>query len=363
MAMSNIQITHDSSTSHARSESCVAINPNNPTQVVCASKKFSDIVNYIFTLAAAFSTDGGVTWHDAPDFPIKAKILSDPTLAWDDAGNVFLLGISADGPSAIFGIDAYKSADGGQTWSDAKRVHNGSFDDKEWAAGDSNPSSPFHGRIYVAWHEPGGKNLHFARTKDHGATWIGVGNKPVGTALITSDCFSPEINVAADGTVYIVFLNGDTGNTIEMLVSTDGGDSFHAVASPATAIRSIGNPDAPHFQGAKFRVGTIPTACVSGKRVVVAWAAWADPNDTFARIFFALSNDGGASWTTPSRASSFCQRHYPPDFSSSNRRSSSIQAVSSAVRSTSSVPNRPPRSSTSSWRGRSTEGPRSKPLR
>jgi hypothetical protein len=300
MTMSNIQITHDSSPSNARSESCVAINPNNPMQVVCASKKFSDIQNYIFTLAAAFSTDGGVTWHDSPEFPIKAKILSDPTLAWDDVGNVFLLGISADGPSAIFGIDAYKSPDSGQNWSGPTRVHNGAADDKEWAAGDSNPSSPFHGRIYVAWHDTSGSTLHFARTKDHGATWIGVGSKAAGAALVTNGCFSPEINVATDGTVYIVFLNGDTGNTIEMLVSTDGGDSFHAAANPATTIKSIGNPDAAHFQGASFRVGTIPTACVSGKTVVVAWAAWADAADSVARIFFALSNDGGASWTTPS---------------------------------------------------------------
>ncbi len=225
--MSNIQVTHNSSPSNARSKSCIAINPNNPMQVVCASKKFSDIVHYVFTLAAAFSSDGGVTWQDAPAFPITKTILSDPTLAWDDAGNVFLIGVSADGQTSISGLDAYKSADGGQNWSGPTRIHNGQ-DDKEWAAGDSNPSSPFHGRIYVAWNDPGAANLHFARTKDHGTTWIGVGSKPVGTALVNGPCLAPEVNVAADGTVYIVFLNGDTGNTIEMLVSTDGAESFHA---------------------------------------------------------------------------------------------------------------------------------------
>ena len=298
--MSNIQITHDSSPSNARSESCVAINPNNPMQVVCASKKFSDIQHYIFTLAAAFSTDGGFSWQDSPDLPLNAAILSDPTLAWDDVGNVFLLGISANSRTNIFGVDAYKSPDGGQTWSGPTRVHNGSTDDKEWAAGDSNPSSRFHGRIYVAWHDTNTTTLHFARTKDHGATWIGVGTKPSGAPLVTNGCFSPEINIAADGTVYIVFLQGDAGDTIEMLVSTDGGDSFHAAANPATTIKSLGDPNSPHFQGASFRVGTIPTACVAGKTVVVAWEAWADPGNSVARIFFALSNDGGASWTTPS---------------------------------------------------------------
>jgi hypothetical protein len=313
MTMSNIQVTHDSSPSNARSESCVAINPNNPMQVVCASKKFSDIVHYVFTLAAAFSSDGGVTWQDAPAFPITKTILSDPTLAWDDAGNVFLIGVSADGQTSISGLDAYKSADGGQNWSGPTRIHNGP-DDKEWAAGDSNPSSPFHGRIYVAWNDPGAANLHFARTKDHGTTWIGVGSKPVGTALVNGPCLAPEVNVAADGTVYIVFLNGDTGNTIEMLVSTDGAESFHAKTSPATAIRSIGDPDSAHFPDARFRVGTIPTACVSGQRVVVAWAAWADATKTFARIFFALSNDGGTSWTTPSAGQQLLPAALPAGF-------------------------------------------------
>jgi hypothetical protein len=314
MTMSNIQVTHDSSPSNARSESCIAINPNNPMQIVCASKKFSDIQNYIFTLATAFSTDGGFSWHDSPDLAINAAILSDPTLAWDDAGDVFLFGISANNPQNIFGVDAYKSTDGGQSWSGPTRVHSGSTDDKEWAAGDSNPSSPFHGRIYVAWHDESGSTLHFARTKDHGTTWIGAGSKAAGAALITNGCFSPEINVAADGTVYIVFMKSFAGDTIEMLVSTDGGDSFHAAASPATTIRSIGNPDAAHFQGANFRVGTIPTACASGKTVVVAWAAWTDATDSVARIFFALSNDGGASWTTPSSGQPLLTTALPAGF-------------------------------------------------
>ncbi len=250
--MSNIQVTHDSSPSNARSESCIAINPNNPMQIVCASKKFSDIQNYIFTLATAFSTDGGFSWHDSPDLAINAAILSDPTLAWDDAGDVFLFGISANNPQNIFGVDAYKSTDGGQSWSGPTRVHSGSTDDKEWAAGDSNPSSPFHGRIYVAWHDESGSTLHFARTKDHGTTWIGAGSKAAGAALVTNGCFSPEINVAADGTVYIVFMKSVAGDTIEMLVSTDGGDSFHAAANPATTIRSHWRPRLAALSGRKL---------------------------------------------------------------------------------------------------------------
>src|SRR5690348_16707986 len=36
--MSNIQVTHDADPNNARSESAIAVNPNNPSQVVAASK-------------------------------------------------------------------------------------------------------------------------------------------------------------------------------------------------------------------------------------------------------------------------------------------------------------------------------------
>ena len=63
--MSNIQVTHGTSLNDARSESVVLINPNNPLQVVGASRKCKDIAAYDFTVAAVYSTDGGATWHDS----------------------------------------------------------------------------------------------------------------------------------------------------------------------------------------------------------------------------------------------------------------------------------------------------------
>ncbi len=41
--MSNIQVTHDSDVNNARSESAIVVNPNNPLQIVSASKKFKNI--------------------------------------------------------------------------------------------------------------------------------------------------------------------------------------------------------------------------------------------------------------------------------------------------------------------------------
>jgi len=297
--MSNIQITHDANLNNARSESSVVINPNNPQQIVAGSKKFINITNYDFTLATAYSADGGQTWADSTELDITPTGwfgISDPALAWDDSGNVFLVALPLKEPpphprSLTVGIAVYKSTDGGRTWGPPQLIHTSNpNDDKQWAAGDSNRASPFGGQVYAVWDD--GSAMRFARTKDHGATWVGAGTvvTPVGTVLVNGS-FSPEINVAANGHIYIVWISG---SQINMIVSTDGGDSFQPVVSPATGAATLGG-FGPQFPGETFRVLTVPTACVFGQTIVVAWAGF---QGGVSRIFYALSNNGGASWIT-----------------------------------------------------------------
>ncbi|MBZ5538781.1 MAG: hypothetical protein LAO31_22780 [Acidobacteriia bacterium] len=288
--MSNIQVTHDTDLNNARSESSIAINPQNPQQIVAGSKKFKNITSYDFTLATAWSSDGGMTWTESAEIPIPGwEGISDPALAWDDSGNVYLAALPFSKvpaePNRV-GIAVYKSTDGGKTWSKPNLIHASGGDDKQWAAGDGNPASPFRGRIYAAWDD--GSSMRFARTLDHGNTWIGTGAGPAGS-ILANDSFAPEINVAADGSVYIVWA---AGNEIKMIVSTDGGNSFHPAASPAKGVTTL----PALLPNGSFRVHTLPTACAgTGKSVVVAWA---DYREGLSRIYHALSNDGGASWTT-----------------------------------------------------------------
>jgi hypothetical protein len=297
--MSNIQVTHDASANNARSESNIVVNPNNQKQIVAASKKFRNIHNYDFILASASSQDGGLSWHDSAPLKLSGfTLLTDPALAWDDVGNVYLIGLAGNNPPAFdtVGIVIYKSTDGGQTWSAPKPIHNSSGDDKQWAAGDTNIGSKYHGRVYAVWDD--GTDMRFARTKDHGATWVGAGAgaTPAGTVLV-NDSFSPEINVSATGDIYIVWI---AGSEIKMIVSTDGGDSFMPAVSPAKGVTTLnaGLP-APHgwpvFPGGTFRVLTIPSACIFGTRVAVAWA---DFREGVSRIYYAISPDRGVNWST-----------------------------------------------------------------
>jgi hypothetical protein len=298
--MANIQITHDASIENARSESSVAINPNNPAQVVSASKKFAHIQTYDFTLATEYSSDGGQTWHDSAALAMPGfTVMTDPTLAWDDSGNVFLVGLTGTNPPTFntIGIVIYKSTDGGVTWSAPNPIHNSTGDDKQWAAGDGNPASAYHGNVYAVWDNlVSGGGMSFARTTDHGATWTGAAAASAGGIIQTGTVF-PEIYVSGNGTVYVVSIGG---SQIEMIVSSDGGNSFQPATPPATGVTTL-EASMPivdgwaEFPGGHFRIITDPTLAVYGQTVLVAWA---DARGGMSRIYYARSLDGGTTWTT-----------------------------------------------------------------
>jgi len=303
----NRRVTCDSSPNNARSESALAINPLDPYNMVGASKRFSDPSIYGFSLAAYATFDGGQSWIEAPPLSLPAGWAgsSDPAVGWDNAGNAYLLalpfgpGSGTDFTGPVIGIAVYKSPDGGRSWGAPVLIHSSLGDDKQWITGDTSPTSPHYGNVYAAWDD--GATLRFARTTDHGGTWIGTGGSAAGSALAT-DSFSPEISVAADGTVYIVYLNGQSGTQIKYVKSTDGGSSFSPAQVAANGITSLRGPlpetgGWPHFPGASFRVLTLATGCAgSGNHVVFAWA---DYRDGISRIYYRRSNNGGTTWHGP----------------------------------------------------------------
>lgn len=57
----DVQVTH-SQPNESRSESFVAINPTNTSNLIAASKKFIDPMKYHFTVRPMYSTNSGATW-------------------------------------------------------------------------------------------------------------------------------------------------------------------------------------------------------------------------------------------------------------------------------------------------------------
>ena len=282
----NIRVTCDASPSNDRSESAVEANPTNPYNLVGSSKRFTNPQTYAFSLAAYSTFDAGRSWQEAAPLGLLAGWdgVSDPAVAFDDVGGVYLVALPFQGADPI-AICVYKSTDGGLTWSAPNLIHSALGDDKQSAAGDTNPGSPYHGRVYAAWDGPGG--LLYGRTLDYGASWRGTGTNPVGTSLAPSS-FAPQVVVATDGTVYIFFMGGPG---VQFVKSVDGGDSFSAPGTVASGITGLPG----QLPGGTFRTPTVPTACV-GVNATDLVVAWPDYRQGVARIYYARSTNGGAHW-------------------------------------------------------------------
>jgi hypothetical protein len=313
----NIQVTFDSDPNDARSESDLAVNPLNPSNMVGSSKRFTNIADYVFSLAAYATFDAGHTWTetilpltdtDGTTYPST----TDPAVAFDDLGNVYIIALpwrGETGPNKgqTIGISVYRSTDGGLTWSTPVLIHSSTADDKQAVWGDTNLGSPFRGNVYTAWDDTSGTgNMLFARTTDHGTSWKGITqegvDQPAGTPIPDiNDAFSPEITVAEDGTVIIVWAP-EEGDTVKLVTSTDGGSTFSAPLVGASGITNLSDvfpaPNGfPTFPGAAFRVITYATNSTSEDNLIVVWA---DGREGVSRIYYRHSRDKGASWDGPS---------------------------------------------------------------
>jgi hypothetical protein len=300
----NVQVTFDGNPANDRSESSLAIDPLDSKHMVGASKKFTDPQDYAFTLAAYTTFDGGSVWYEAQPLQLLAGWggISDPVVAFDAHGNAYLValpflpGVPPNDVGQVVGIAIYQSTDG-INWSPPNVIHQDQADDKQAVAGDRVAASPHFGNVYAAWDS--GAGLAFARSVDSGQHWTGFGAQPVGTSL-SAQSFAPDIAVAPDSTVHIVWI---AGTKIMAVRSQDGGNSFTSPAAIVVGLTPLSAPPLqapdgfPELPGGTFRVLTLPAACAGSGGTVVT--AWADYRDGASRIYYRRSLDGGNTWIGP----------------------------------------------------------------
>ncbi len=295
-----------------QSETSIAINPSNTSQIVVGS-------NEIFRLPMRgyFSSDGGNTWGGV-DLPLPPPINaggfdfgSDPGVAWDTRGNVYysyiVVFFSPTGKITGSEVAVARSADGGLTWAATyfnKSGGHGKFNDKPMITVDTNSGSPFKDTVYVAWDTtvvappgPSSTGVLLSRSTDGGQTFsapVPVSPRGGGQRFgIGADPF-----VAPDGTVHVAW--NDISQNIEEATSTDGGASF----GPAHVISSTNVFVVTVIPAQNSRGVLITPSCgadvTTGPARGTLYCSWVDANGPSGLdVLVARSTDGGSTWSAP----------------------------------------------------------------
>ncbi len=254
----------------------------------------------------AQSVDGGRHFIDrgAPPPPVNGLNVTDPVLDYDSAGNIYFLRLVADFRGTLLRayIGMSKSVDGGWTFGPPVDVSPGTprnlscvIQDKPWMAIDRSGGT-FDGAIYVAWTQlpscPEFEDLlYFSRSLDGGVSFSAP-------RALASNGFGAYPAVDREGVLYIAWLEGQT---MRLVRSLDGGDSFTAVGVPTGQVFNFFWPVAGGVRA--FVVPNLAFGASGDTAPPSVYMTWHDgayagaPND----VFFARSEDRGESWSPPIR--------------------------------------------------------------
>lgn len=308
----SLDITHNNAD---ESETSVAISRRDPSLIVVG---FNDAAQIALGLgmSACVSTNAGNSWTKIhlPKVNFHGVLAwCDPILTCDDSGMFYYACNAATRDFSISDIIVGRSTDG-KKWVLGSPVVGDTIaptklQDKPAMAVDRDPSSPYHGRLYVAWSEyPSiadtlwdGIN-YIAHSDDHGDTW----SKP----LVYSTAFGhfATIRTGKGGTVFVSSNNfrDETVASFAMEVSRDGGNSFseYPIAMRQTAYPVDHNVYSyAMLKGSKgFRID--PYVCFdldSETNGLFAVYGSYDTIEHAAYEFMVRSSNEGVTWSLPIR--------------------------------------------------------------
>jgi len=376
----NVRVNQDCSL-RRQAEEVIAINPTDSRNLIVGGNDSRIGFNHC---GYAWSFDRGKKWGDmVPPFwqflmldGHTADACSDPTATFDALGNAYVGGVFFDvaaaasaflvvksnagiggafyhTPNSALSFQTYRTNPPGVVANDNNPDV---FHDKEFIVADSTPGSPKANRVYATWtrfnfatgagvggHSP----IYFSQSTDGGATWsAGIAISGANAAICTVFSGSANPNacdqdqgshpiVGPDGTVYVVFGNGNTPllginqflftkcpvaadctNSANWTPPTKVGDLIgtHPTATGANAAgcpvgRQCLPPNgyrAPEFTG--MSISADPTNL---SRLFVVWwdtrnlaanctgdfSTATPPCDT--DVFLSISSNGGATWGAP----------------------------------------------------------------
>ena len=327
------------------SESDIRVDPTNPLHVIGQSKWFVSAEGYNHLLGFYESFDGGNTFGVQGHVPGYEAWTdnTDPVGAFDPWGNFYSLVLPYNfyydkagdhkynngsnqtnpnvPPEAIaVAVHPAKTIEGMTRAASWTTTHDGHPDylmtaknantgdpDKQWITIDTNPSSPFYGRIYAMWTvfvlNPSVVYESHADAQPDGThtDWSTPQIIPTVNGKRWDSYMLPH--VTPDGTVYTTVTNnpsqqGFANASILLDYSKDGGATWHGPFPVTQSDIAL-----PTYQNTTFREGIVNTFAVGNQKIsgtYPLYVAYEDGSSGLSNVYLMASYDNGLSWTNPS---------------------------------------------------------------
>lgn len=263
--------------------------------------------NWIDRIVCQKSTDGGQTWSEGTFMGLNGAKAQDKHWAVVDRNHNHIYvtwtqfdqyGSTLPGDSTL--ILFSKSTDGGETWTEAKRINQlaGDCIDSDNTVEGAVPAVGPNGEVYVAWAGPAG--IVFDRSLDQGETWLDddifIDPMPTGWDYSIPGIYRANglpVTVCDlsggpnHGTIYVNWSdqrNGADDTDVWLSKSTDGGNTW----SPAVRV----NDDPP----GKHQFFTWMTVDQATGYLYFVFYDRREHADTATDVYLAVSTDGGQTF-------------------------------------------------------------------
>jgi hypothetical protein len=275
------------------------------------------------------SSDSGTTWvnrgllDDQASWQGKGVVSDgDPVIAygpkpdvagrfsWANGARAYYSSLaSIAGAKGTEAIIVSTSDDNGTTWTApvlaTTKTSAVNFNDKNWIAVDTTPTSPFFGRAYLSWTEFRSNSQNgnpsepvmAAFSSDGGASFSAPNQlSPAGNNGTGNGRQGSSVTTGPDGSVYVAF---EQGSSQVVAISRNGGKSY---TRPITMgpVTDIHDP----IPGANFRTDSFPTIAADPRTTsTTVYASWSTRTAAGGRMVVVTSTDKGTTWGAPVQVS------------------------------------------------------------
>ncbi len=308
-------------TSVPAAEEEIAVDPKNASNLVAAISDFSQRGGFNTTkYSFSFNSGAAGSWTEAfvPSDSTSGALLtsdgqvwdanSDPVVAIDNSGNVYLSSLYLDALGISNGLyvgvgtlsSSGVSFSGFYPVATNPSLSSNFTEDKPWIAVD-NSASAFAGNVYASWTRFVGNSLTgltsdsivFSQSTDHGKNWSVT---PLRISLLAQDgaVQGSQVAVGPDGTVYVVYEVFYVGGKRQqfMAKSMNGGASFSAPMAITPFFNEL------TFKST-YRKNSFASLAVSPAKGDVFVVYSDQPSSTLGAQIEFIQSVGGINFTTP----------------------------------------------------------------